>query len=109
MVVTVTAKIKIKPTDSQMEALHQTMIAYRRGCNLVSDIVFASNELKQPALHRMTYQTLRGTIGLRSQMAQSVMKLSLPDTRRFGATATIGRACASRSRNMIWSGTGIIR
>ena len=74
MVVTITAKIKIKPTDSQMEALHQTMIAYRRGCNLVSGIVFASNELKQPTLHRMTYQTLRGTIGLRSQMAQSVMK-----------------------------------
>ncbi|MDQ6422001.1 transposase [Paenibacillus sp. LHD-117] len=74
MIVTVTAKIKIKPTDSQIEALHQTMIAYRRGCNLVSDCVFDSSELKQPALHRMTYQTLRGTIGLRSQMAQSVMK-----------------------------------
>jgi putative transposase len=74
MIVTVTAKIKIKPTDSQIGALHQSMIAYRQGCNLVSDVVFDSGELKQPALHRMTYQTLRSTIGLRSQMAQSVMK-----------------------------------
>ncbi|MCA0756292.1 transposase [Paenibacillus sp. N4] len=74
MIVTVTAKIKIMPTDRQIEALHQTMLAYRQGCNLVSGVVFNSSELKQTALHRMTYQILRSTFGLRSQMAQSVMK-----------------------------------
>ncbi|MDQ6419731.1 transposase [Paenibacillus sp. LHD-117] len=74
MILTVTAKIKIKPTESQVEALHQTMIAYRQGCNLVSALVFDTSELNQPALHRMSYQTLRSMIGLRSQMAQSVMK-----------------------------------
>ncbi|MDQ6418918.1 transposase [Paenibacillus sp. LHD-117] len=74
MILTVTAKIKIKPTESQVEALHQTMIAYRQGCNLVSALVFDTGELKQPSVHRVTYQTLRNTMGLRSQMAQSVMK-----------------------------------
>jgi putative transposase len=74
MISTVTAKIKINPTKQQMAGLHQTMTAYRQGCNYVSAIVFDTSECKQPALHRMTYQTLRSTIGLRSQMAQSVMK-----------------------------------
>jgi putative transposase len=91
MIVTVTAKIKIKPTDSQIEALYQTMAAYRRGCNLVSDVVFGSGELKQPALHRMTYHALRSTIGLRSQMAQSVMK------------TVIARYKTIRSSGRVWT------
>ncbi|WP_367903425.1 RNA-guided endonuclease InsQ/TnpB family protein [Paenibacillus sp. PL2-23] len=74
MIVTVTAKIKIKPSDSQMMALQQTMIAYRQGCNFVSALVFETSERRQSALHRMTYRTLRSTMGLRSQMAQSVLK-----------------------------------
>ncbi len=74
MIVVVTAKIKIKPTESQNLALEDTIHAYRQGCNLVSDKVFETNELKLPALHRMTYGTLRSAVGLRSQMAQSVMK-----------------------------------
>ncbi len=74
MIVIITAKLKIKPSESQIRALQQTMIAYRQGCNFVSALVFEKREPGQPALHRMTYQTLRSTLGLRSQMAQSVMK-----------------------------------
>ncbi|MCD9021431.1 transposase [Cohnella sp. NL03-T5] len=74
MLVMVTAKIKIKPTQAQAEALLETVFAYRKGCNLVSSVVFTTRQLKQPALHQITYNTLRSTIGLRSQMAQSAMK-----------------------------------
>ncbi|MDQ6422148.1 transposase [Paenibacillus sp. LHD-117] len=75
--VTVTAKIKIKPSESQIEALYQTMTAFRQGCNFVSALVFDTRELGQSALHRMTYHSLRSTLGLRSQMAQSVMKTAI--------------------------------
>jgi putative transposase len=74
MIVIVTAKIKIMPTDRQIYALQETIHAYRQGCNLVSDVVFDTRELKQPILHQKTYRTLRSEIGLRSQMAQSVIK-----------------------------------
>ncbi|MCD9022143.1 RNA-guided endonuclease InsQ/TnpB family protein [Cohnella silvisoli] len=74
MIVTVTAKIKIKPTQAHAEALLETVSAYRKGCNLVSSLVFITKQLKQPALHQITYNMLRSTIGLRSQMSQSAMK-----------------------------------
>lgn len=74
MVVTVTAKIKIKPDESQIQSLLATIRAYRQGCNFVSSVVYGTRELKLPALHQITYRNLRSTIGLRSQMAQSVMK-----------------------------------
>lgn len=74
MQITITAKIKIKPTEDQVSQLNETMIAYRQGCNFVSRIVFESVDLKQASLHKVTYGALRTQYGLRSQMAQSVMK-----------------------------------
>ncbi len=74
MIVTIAAKIKIKPTEIQIRALQETSHAYRQGCNLVSAVVFESYELNQAVLHRRIYHRLRSTIGLRSQMSQSVMK-----------------------------------
>ncbi|GBG06816.1 transposase [Paenibacillus agaridevorans] len=91
MIATVTAKLKIKPSESQMRALQQTMIAYRQGCDFVSALVFEKRELGQPALHRMTYQPLRSTLGLRSQMAQSVMK------------TVIAKYKALRSNGHVWT------
>lgn len=74
MIVTITAKIKIKPTQTQSESLLKIITAYRKGCNFVSSVVFSTRQFKQPILHEMTYNTLRNTSGLRSQMAQSVMR-----------------------------------
>ncbi|MDQ6423194.1 transposase [Paenibacillus sp. LHD-117] len=74
MIATITAKIKIMPTESQIQALQETIVAYRQGCNLVSALVFETREVKQSALHRMAYRALRNMFGLRSQMAQSAMK-----------------------------------
>lgn len=75
MIVTVTAKVKIKPTETQAEAMLDTAGAYRVGCNEVSSVVFNHHKLlSQRSLHDLTYRHLRNTCGLRSQMAQSVMK-----------------------------------
>jgi len=74
MIVTVTAKVKIKPTETQAEAMLDTAGAYRVGCNEVSSVVFNRKLLSQRSLHELIYRHLRNTCGLRSQMAQSVMK-----------------------------------
>ncbi|MDF2725164.1 MAG: transposase [Paenibacillus sp.] len=74
MIVTVTAKFKIKPTEIQAAALLDTVLAYRLGCNYISSVVFDGKQLNQRSLHELTYRYLRTACGLRSQMAQSVMK-----------------------------------
>ncbi|WP_232698167.1 RNA-guided endonuclease InsQ/TnpB family protein [Brevibacillus daliensis] len=74
MQITLTAKIKIKPTIEQVALLKQTLRAYRSGCNYVSSVIFETKQLSQLKLHKMTYDALRTEYLLRSQMAQSVMK-----------------------------------
>lgn len=74
MIVTLTAKLKIKPTEDQAKALLHTVLAYRTGCNEVSSVVFRSKRLNGRTLHELTYRHLRTACGLRSQMAQSVLK-----------------------------------
>ena len=74
MIATLTAKLKIKPTEDQAKALLLTVLAYRAGCNEVSSVVFSRKRLNGRALHELTYRHLRTVCGLRSQMAQSVLK-----------------------------------
>jgi len=74
MTLTLTAKVQLYPTPEQVTLLQQTVAAYRQGCNYVSGIVYASHSLQQATLHRKTYRPLRAQFGLRSQMAQSVIK-----------------------------------
>ncbi|SFI80937.1 MULTISPECIES: RNA-guided endonuclease TnpB family protein [unclassified Bacillus (in: firmicutes)] len=74
MNITITAKLKMNPTIEQAKLLEETIFAYRKGCNFVSRIVFESKNLVQVSLHKATYHVLRSSYGLRSQMAQSVMK-----------------------------------
>ncbi|KQL45124.1 transposase [Brevibacillus choshinensis] len=74
MQVTITAKVKIKPTTEQATLLQDTLYAYRHGCNFASALVFETRQLVQTTLHRLTYKSLRGQFRLRSQMAQSVLK-----------------------------------
>ncbi|GEL78416.1 RNA-guided endonuclease InsQ/TnpB family protein [Tenuibacillus multivorans] len=71
---TLTAKVKINPTTEQAKLLQDTVHAYRKGCNFVSNIIFESKLLSPAKLHKRTYRELRSIFGLRSQMAQSVMK-----------------------------------
>jgi len=74
MKLTLTAKIKIKPSVEQINLLQTTCNAYHRGCNFVSALVFDTKVLSLPKVHKMTYESLRTDFALRSQMAQSVMK-----------------------------------
>ncbi|WP_232699542.1 RNA-guided endonuclease InsQ/TnpB family protein [Brevibacillus daliensis] len=77
MQMTITAKLKIKPTWDQIDLLKQTLYAYRSGCNYVSSLIFETKQLSQLKLHKMTYDVLRIEYLLRSQMAQSVMKTAI--------------------------------
>ncbi|QOS99429.1 transposase [Brevibacterium sp. JNUCC-42] len=91
MQITITAKIKIKPTVEQVELLKQTLHAYRSGCNYVSSLIFETKEMSQPKLHKMTYDVLRTEYLLRSQMAQSVMK------------TVIARYKSAKSNGHVWT------
>lgn len=77
MEITLTAKIRIFPTEEQAILLGETLKAYRDGSNYVSEEVFTNHPVNLVKLHQKTYQALRERFGLRSQMAQSVMKTVL--------------------------------
>ncbi len=71
---TVTAKIQISLSDKDKVLLDNTMSVYRDACNYVSDYVFRTHDLKQFSLNKVLYSDLRKRFGLKSQMAQSVLK-----------------------------------
>ena len=72
--ITITAKVQIVATDTDKVLLDETMSVYRDACNYVSDYVFQTHDLKQFSLNKVLYSTLREKFGLKSQMAQSVLK-----------------------------------
>ena len=71
---TVTAKIQIVTSDSDKQLLKETMKAYTKACNYVSEYIFANHDLNQRFLNDTLYYKLREDFGLKSQMAQSVLK-----------------------------------
>lgn len=71
---TVTAKVQIITTDEERAMLNRTMDTYRKACNYVSAYVFRTHDLKQSSLNTTLYADLRSRFGLKSQMAQSVLK-----------------------------------
>lgn len=72
--ITMTAKIQLYVNESQAESLRLTSKAYQKACNWLSEKVFSSKNLNQAQLNKLFYQELRQQFGLKSQMAQSVMK-----------------------------------
>ncbi|MFJ8268483.1 RNA-guided endonuclease InsQ/TnpB family protein [Peribacillus asahii] len=71
---TITAKIQIYVSDNQAQSLRITTSAYRRACNWLSKHIFETKDLNQTSLNNLYYSDLRNQFGLKSQMAQSVMK-----------------------------------
>ena len=71
---TVTAKIQISVDADSKALLDETMSVYSAACNFVSGYVFHTHELKQLSLNNALYYKLREKYGLKSQMAQSVIK-----------------------------------
>ena len=71
---TITAKIQLYVNESQAESLRLTSKTYQKACNWLSEIVVVSKNLNQLQLNNLYYKELRQRFGLKSQMAQSVMK-----------------------------------
>ena len=71
---TVTAKIQIITTGEDRVLLDKTMDTYRKACNYVAAYVFRTHDLNQASLNKALYADLRSHFGLKSQMAQSVLK-----------------------------------
>lgn len=74
---TITSKIQIYPTNEQVEILNKTMSQVRKALNYISNYIFENNCLNQSKINKETYYYLRETYGLKSQMAQSVMKTAI--------------------------------
>lgn len=72
--ITITAKIQVITSDTDRALLNDTMAVYRSACNYVSNHIFHTRDLKQFSLNKVLYSTLREEFGLKSQMAQSVLK-----------------------------------
>lgn len=71
---TITAKVQISVDADSQVLLNKTVSAYSDACNYVSEYIFDTKNLKQFSLNQVLYSTLRKQFGLRSQMAQSVLK-----------------------------------
>jgi putative transposase len=76
----ISAKLKLHTTPEQFQALRQAQLAYRDALNHVSRYAFAHHKMSnQRALQKDTYDEIRATYGLPSQMACNV-------PRQVGAT-----------------------
>ena len=71
---TITAKVQIITTGEDRVLLDKTMDTYRKACNYVAAYVFRTHDLNQASLNKALYADLRSHYGLKSQMAQSVLK-----------------------------------
>ncbi|WML51743.1 transposase [Neobacillus sp. PS3-12] len=71
---TITAKIQIYVSDTEQDNLIVTAHSYRQACNWLSIWVYETKILNQGRLIDLYYRNLREQFGLKSQMAQSVMK-----------------------------------
>lgn len=72
MLLTLTAKVKLYPTQEQSNLLLTTVRMIKQALNHTSRFSFEHQIVSIVALHKHLYQSLRKTFGLRSQMAQSV-------------------------------------
>ena len=55
---TITAKIQILPTQSDVQAMLDTFALYGRACNWLSKKVFETKTLNQFTLHKLFYETI---------------------------------------------------
>ena len=74
MNITITAKIKIIPTEEQIECLKYTYKQILLANNDISKFVFDNQEFNRNNINKAMYYSLRDKYFLKSQMAQSCMK-----------------------------------
>lgn len=84
--ISLTAKVRLKPTSEQATKILEVMMVYRDACQYVSEYVFNNNfVLDWDILHKALYRTIRHMFKLNSQMAQSVIRTVVA---RYKATRT---------------------
>ena len=72
---TLTAKLQILPDERQCQVLLSTMRAYADACSCVAQRIHTEDiPLSTCRIHKAVYRDLREAFGLRSQMAESVIK-----------------------------------
>jgi len=62
-------KLKLITTETQKQALLDTMQRFNSACDYISDIAFEKKAFGQIKLHKLTYYKIREQFGLASQMA----------------------------------------
>lgn len=75
MQLTLTAKLKILPSEEQETLFLKTMHAWKDACNDVSAYIAHAHVLNHKALNDALYRDLRARFDLPSQMAQSVLRM----------------------------------
>ena len=74
MNINVTSKILLKPTQEQAQLLLETVRAFAKACNHISDIAFNERCLNQSILHKLTYLVVRADTGLSAQVTCSAIR-----------------------------------
>jgi len=62
-------KLKLITTETQKQALLDTMQRFNSACDYISDIAFENKAFGQIGLHKLTYYDIRDKFGLGAQMA----------------------------------------
>ena len=62
-------KLKLITTETQKQALLDTMQRFNSACDYISDVAFENKAFGQIKLHHLTYYEIRKQFGLASQMA----------------------------------------
>lgn len=92
--ITLTAKIRLETDADSASLLTAVMLAYTAACNYVSNHVFSNKELDKKVLHDALYRDIRSRFGLKSQMAESVLKTVLA---RYKAIQTVNMKKGGKS------------
>lgn len=71
---TLTAKIRLFPSQDEAIMLHKTMLRYRDACNYVADYIDKTHSLSMCDIHKALYYDIREKFGLNAQMTQSVFR-----------------------------------
>ena len=75
--ISLTAKLQLFVNDDDIRALKDTMHAYTKACNFLSDYVFRSMDMDKRHIHDLYYYQIKEDFGMKAQMAESAIKTVL--------------------------------
>ena len=96
--ITITAKIKINPTEEQQQLLLDTMHRYRDACNFVSKYLSKHGYMPAIKLQKHIYSDVRNLYGLPSQMTISVLKTVCAKYKQIKTVKTKKRKTSKHSK-----------